>query len=544
MKTKYLCYDIRGIQSFIFKIPRLKYIIGGSALIDRFDRTVVPDRIRVHGAQLLAAGGGKGAYRVRDAKVADELERRLMQHAHEIGVDIRFGRSHEYSEAANCASRLYPYLPAPDALEGHPCPDSGLFPVPDGKPHRVVRRRKWSRRDDMTRWFEDRLRLDKTSIHPEFLDHTLAFMRNVNAEDEDDQKGGLAGFRALGERNRWAVICMDGNDMGRQFQAMGEAAHSSDDFIAWLEKFSGALDDCTFEACRQGIFEVLRRWASEPQVAEKIREHAFDDEGGELVVPVRPLVVGGDDITVLCHAAYATAFVQRACSSFEKYSRQLAAQERERSGIELWPRTRDHVTISAGILYCATSLPLATAIPYAHDLLSLAKGRGRERVAASPDPDTTPSPACVDFEAVTESMLDSPRARRMRELVFIDEDADGEEHQRRIELTCRPYLVEQLCALEAGLQELRLPRTMLHRLLPGLCQGKSDRQVFYARLGKRNEALRRALDETKIVEKAQRWWRGERPSHWFQDSSCRRTDLIDMVILAKESHRMSEEAAR
>lgn len=40
-ENMYLYYDIRGIQSFIFRIPKLKYIIGGSALIDRFDRTTM-----------------------------------------------------------------------------------------------------------------------------------------------------------------------------------------------------------------------------------------------------------------------------------------------------------------------------------------------------------------------------------------------------------------------------------------------------------------------------------------------------------------------
>ncbi|MEA2061393.1 MAG: hypothetical protein U9P10_12985 [Thermodesulfobacteriota bacterium] len=37
----YLCYDVKGIQSYIFKIPKLKYIIGGSALIDQFDKETV-----------------------------------------------------------------------------------------------------------------------------------------------------------------------------------------------------------------------------------------------------------------------------------------------------------------------------------------------------------------------------------------------------------------------------------------------------------------------------------------------------------------------
>ena len=38
----YVCYDLRAIQSYIFRVPKLKYIVGGSALVDRFDRVLVP----------------------------------------------------------------------------------------------------------------------------------------------------------------------------------------------------------------------------------------------------------------------------------------------------------------------------------------------------------------------------------------------------------------------------------------------------------------------------------------------------------------------
>ncbi len=34
----YVSYDIRGIQQNIFAVPRLKYIVGASALIAEFGR--------------------------------------------------------------------------------------------------------------------------------------------------------------------------------------------------------------------------------------------------------------------------------------------------------------------------------------------------------------------------------------------------------------------------------------------------------------------------------------------------------------------------
>ena len=34
----YLCYDIKGIQHYIFQVPKLKCCIGGSRQIDEFDK--------------------------------------------------------------------------------------------------------------------------------------------------------------------------------------------------------------------------------------------------------------------------------------------------------------------------------------------------------------------------------------------------------------------------------------------------------------------------------------------------------------------------
>lgn len=44
---QYICYDIRGIQQYIFSIPQLQYIIGGSLVITAFDREweKIPDGV-------------------------------------------------------------------------------------------------------------------------------------------------------------------------------------------------------------------------------------------------------------------------------------------------------------------------------------------------------------------------------------------------------------------------------------------------------------------------------------------------------------------
>jgi hypothetical protein len=147
----------------------------------------------------------------------------------------------------------------------------------------------------------------------------------------------------------------------------------------------------------------------------------------------------------------------------------------------------------------------------------------------------------VDFEAVTESLLDHPQARRDRELIFVDGDLEDV----RVELTRRPYTLEEFEALTMELRKpdvlKDVPNTILHQLLPGLRRSHSDRQVFYARLGKHQKELFQALEEGHGSSSPKR-------SRWRKDSTKNdetgknrtilSTDLIDLAILAEEVRRM------
>jgi len=61
MSKQYLCYDLKGIQQYIFQIPRLKCCIGGSRMVDDFDRKTAKS-CDTEKAVLIYSGGGKGAF--------------------------------------------------------------------------------------------------------------------------------------------------------------------------------------------------------------------------------------------------------------------------------------------------------------------------------------------------------------------------------------------------------------------------------------------------------------------------------------------------
>ena len=215
----FLCYDIKGIQRFIFSVPRLKCIVGGSALIDAFD-----SKAHMLGGRIFT-GGGRGAFQCANSHHVKSLEDKLRALAWDLGLDIQFGCDDELAKAAKNADRFYPY--APLNLEGFPCEISGYLPAKSkGKVNeKIALRMREGERDAFGRGIlkemEDRLPDDLKGVHIEFF-------RNVSPEsalDEaefdwrTDQLHANAAINSIGRRNRWAVIAMDGNDIGLQFAA-------------------------------------------------------------------------------------------------------------------------------------------------------------------------------------------------------------------------------------------------------------------------------------------------------------------------------------
>jgi hypothetical protein len=491
----FLCYDIRGIQSFIFKIPKLKYIIGGSALIDRFDRETVCKNVKVDGTEHIYSAGGKGAFFCDPDSSADDVQKVLIDEAHKIGLDIRFGRNANFSEAALNTDTLFPFVPKD--LEGEPCNTSGLYPVPNaGDEHEIIKKRL-----ENNRWFE-KILLDKIDF-TSCIDYNgqESFFRNVNSEDEEGKKGA----RALGDRNRWAIICMDGNDMGMQFHEKvktGGTTNLSD----WIKDMSSALDRCTSEAVMEGIKSVVTEWYKKQD--NQTKSNKF--------LPVRPLVVGGDDITILCHVSYATLFVNKVKEVFNNHSKFEHTKAKE----PLWVATNGELTISAGILYCPVTLPLHMAILYTEQLLASAKSRGRMD-------QKKPSTPCLDWEQITESVLDSPKARRERELMFHDADLDKD-----IVLTTRPCTFDEFKKIEELAENYKnVPASIRYKVLPALKKGYSERLAFTAEILKHQEKLANDIWEYDKT----------RETKWVEENGIKKTPVIDALLLLEENKRMEKE---
>ena len=114
----FLCYDLKGIQQYIFQVPKLKCCIGGSRQIDNFDRKEVVDLAEQMKVDLIYSGGGKGAFDCSNENERKNLENALVAKAREFGLTIRFGYSDVYSTAAREIKDTFCWQP--EFLEASP----------------------------------------------------------------------------------------------------------------------------------------------------------------------------------------------------------------------------------------------------------------------------------------------------------------------------------------------------------------------------------------------------------------------------------------
>ena len=572
----YVAYDLKGVQAQVFSVPKLKAICGASSLLAQFDASAEPWAAACHATRIFA-GGGRGAFHCDDPADRESLINQLKLAAREHGFDLRIGVDRSLSNACHHADQLYPFNP--DSLDGAPCRLSGRWPVTKSPSRGAFRgvhpiiaaRLKAGRTDQLGANLLSDLS-DRADLPDVLRAFDCRFFRNINApsaqgdpiEDDDEvaweQNDAQAAANAIGRRSRWAVVCLDGNDIGKQFLAFhklkkqGQAADANE--LSWLRAMSSALSQATRHAFLDALVHVLQLWIKDYGGQAPLDCTYLDDQepSGKhtLVLPLRPLIIGGDDVTLLIHPAYAMSFVRVMTKRFTERSADLASDYGATSKAQLWPATSGKLTMSAGVLYCKTTFPLNMAIEFAESLLKNAKAGFRDRPVVAGGP----TPAAVDWESITETLVESPSERRQRELEFIDpelplaptttaaDSADSADASQgcKVVLYGRPYAIEphpqamDIAQIDSLANRLApVPTSVRAQVLPRLKRPWSERIAFLASVAKRHPLLKQLLWEG--TQSLGSGWK-EAPAH-----HTRITHVPDALLLLEEEKRLLQVAS-
>ncbi|MEF1175040.1 Cas10/Cmr2 second palm domain-containing protein, partial [Vibrio sinaloensis] len=156
-----------------------------------------------------------------------------------------------------------------------------------------------------------------------------------------------------------ALIHIDGNGMGLLLMALKEKLKvlGDEEYLKGFRTFSDALEKATVRAARTATLKLY----------ETVRRELDENPQNRITLPMRPIVLGGDDVTLYCRADLALDYAKQFCKEFKKES-QIALEPVFKSYFrESESHLHPYITASGGILYQKASHPFTQS----HDLVEL-----------------------------------------------------------------------------------------------------------------------------------------------------------------------------
>ncbi len=324
----------------------------------------------------------------------------------------------------------------------------------------------------------------------------------------------------------------DGNRFGELLKALRKGLEEkkeekkSEEELEAYKTFSDLLKEATQQALEEAAVEVLKR-----DLQERLKVLQGRDD--KVSIPLRVLLLGGDDVLLVTQAQYALPLADMFCRRFQEIAFRKLQEKEILKNLSL-----PEFTMSAGVVIAHHNLPFLSLHRMAAELLKSAKRRSWQAWQTQKDGRRRWEAGAVDFQVVTGTNIED--LKTVRREVYTAQDGSEE-----LLLTGRPYLVspenDELCRLlkaVAELQERKVPRSQLKQIPEiarlGLERGQMVFAKWFLRLGGEEEndvkkAIRKVFQEVLGAKEhiPSLWHKDNRPGvsgKWF-------TPLIDAVEL-------------
>ncbi len=211
-----------------------------------------------------------------------------------------------------------------------------------------------------------------------------------------------------------AIVHADGNGLGQVFLHFEDFCKddgipvTNRKYVDTLRAFSCAVDVCTHKAFARAVESIV------PYVKGK--------DADTNTLPMRPLVLGGDDLTVICDAKIALPFAEEYLRRFEEMTMQEdvitpIAKRMTRGTIE-----KAWLSACAGVAIVKPHYPFFAAYSLAEELVSSAKG-SKKKMLQEQDENLTWSWPCsaLDFHVLYDSS--SMELKDIRDKLTVDNGA-------------------------------------------------------------------------------------------------------------------------
>lgn len=377
--TKYLYgAAVQGIQSFIFQTNKLREIVGASELVEEIctakfyemltnqknvdAKTAQEALIKDNNAILHAAGNI--IYIFEDESKCKNLVEKAPKTIQEFAPGVTFSQAvvkmeGEYKEFKAAVTQLHKLLkiqrnkPMRSQTLGlmgiKRSPQTGL-PLVDNDVD-IAQKQKFMM-ENVTQ------QLCQKAFGSDYIDN------KVICHDIED----------MTRQNDWiAIIHADGNGLGQIVRKIGTNQKLYKDF-------SELLDQATVKSAKKAYEYLLKHC----------------DYKWEQRIPIRPIVLGGDDFTVICRADLALDYVTEFIKEFEKNTGCDKLTEIYRqAGLQF-----KNLTACAGISYVKSSFPFYYGYNLAEGLCKEAKKHAKSDLK-----DNELAQSCLMFHKVQDSFV-------------------------------------------------------------------------------------------------------------------------------------------
>ncbi len=381
--------SVQGIQSFIFQTNALREIAGASELVEQicteqFKKLI--GHFKEENTIITAAGNIKYIF---DSKLECEnfvrsFPKKMMEFAPGITIsqavvqadDIGKDQIDELERRLR-AQRNKPFRPY----------DIGLMAVNRSRKTGLPAVEEETIKKALTyidKGTKCKLEVSSTRVLDSFFENIKETQIPWDMEDMTKSKSDNYGWLA--------VIHADGNNMGIAVQKLADETKNIKgiEFISVFRSFSKAIDKSTKEAARKAYIEVMNPTRTDSK--DKL--------------PFRPIVIGGDDLTVICRADLALDFTRHFLDFFEVESK---------INFNDLPREIDFLkyglTACAGIAFIKESYPFHYGYHLAETLCGEAKKAAKTGLT-----DNKLTPSCLMFHKVQASFVEDFKEIKKHEL--------------------------------------------------------------------------------------------------------------------------------
>lgn len=360
------CFEARGIQQYILESGKLKDMVGASRLVDELcqfsgsddllQKVIVALSLNVAKVQFLRRAGGAFIALLsnkEDAAALQNLWTLVVTH-YSPGLEwvdaLTEGNTEQEAVKLGIEKLLSRRNNPPVSL-----PEAGPFVQFSPRTGRAGVEKKGdelldnstSRKRKMNNGSDDEGRY----FLPQVFRKSHVWARSFDERDDSNER--LMPFLEGAERTL-GVIHADGNGLGVALQSLQEATKNSPMYQELFWRFSCAIATATRNAVQFATEKVLI-----PE-AQKIGEF--------LILPARPLVLGGDDVTIIVRGDLALEYLNVFLQEFEIASqKQLGPLHRE---IDKLP---EKLTACGGIAFIKTGQPFLNAYALAESLCAHCK---------------------------------------------------------------------------------------------------------------------------------------------------------------------------